>query len=238
MKQSMIILAIISTIMLFFNSCRKVVGSGPIESEVRAVNGFDAIDLCMDAEVKVYQDSTYYVEVEAQQNILDEIQTTLSGSTLTIKHKNNVWIKADPILVTIHTPDLSSLEVSGSGSIQGMNTIVTPTLSCDIIGSGSIDLAGVTCTNMHATISGSGEYQCKSGTTSTLITKISGSGDIYTQYVLAQHAECETSGSGTTKVWVEKDLDVEISGSGDVYYRGNPTITTHISGSGKIQHIN
>lgn len=233
----MIILAIISTIMLIFNSCRKVVGSGPIESEVRTVNGFDAIDLCMDAEVKVYQDSTYYIEVQAQQNILDEIQTTVSGSTLTIKHKNNVWIKADPILVTIHTPNLSSLDVSGSGSIQGMNKIVTPTLFCDISGSGSIVLADVTCTNMHVTISGSGECECKSGTTSSLITKISGSGDIYTQYVLAQHATSETSGSGTTKVWVANDLAVDISGSGDVYYRGNPILNTHISGSGKVQHI-
>lgn len=237
MKQSMLILAIICALSLLFSSCRKVVGSGPTISETRSASGFDAISLCMDAEVTIQQDSAYSVEVRAQQNIMDEIKTDVSGSTLTIKHRNNVWIKSDPIYITIHTPNLNTLDVSGSGKIQTLNTIQTGSFSADVSGSGTIVLSGLNSTNANFKISGSGEVQCKSGTVSALITDISGSGAIYTQYMLAQRADCETSGSGTTKVWVEKNLKADISGSGDVYYRGNPIVETHISGSGKVQHI-
>lgn len=237
MKQSMLILAIICALSLLFSSCRKVVGSGPTISETRSASGFDAISLCMDAEVTIQQDSAYSVEVRAQQNIMDEIKTDVSGSTLTIKHRNNVWIKSDPIYITIHMPNLNTLDVSGSGKIQTLNTIQTGSFSADVSGSGTIVLSGLNSTNANFKISGSGEVQCKSGTVSALNTDISGSGAIYTQYMLAQRADCETSGSGTTKVWVEKNLKADISGSGDVYYRGNPIVETHISGSGKVQHI-
>jgi len=33
---------------------------------------------------------------------------------------------------------------------------------------------------------------------------------------------------------LSKNLDAHISGSGSVYYHGNPIISTHISGSGRV----
>jgi hypothetical protein len=39
------------------------------------------------------------------------------------------------------------------------------------------------------------------------------------------------------KVNLSKSLDADISGSGSVFYKGNPVISTHISGSGNVKPL-
>jgi hypothetical protein len=88
MKKYLILLVALFSVAI--SSCRKVVGRGPIISETRTVNDFSKISLSLDATVYYTQDSHYSVEVEAEENILEEVQTQVSGSTLTIKKRNSV----------------------------------------------------------------------------------------------------------------------------------------------------
>jgi len=39
------------------------------------------------------------------------------------------------------------------------------------------------------------------------------------------------------EVKVTDKLDVAIAGSGNVKFKGNPTVSTHIAGSGKVKKI-
>lgn len=235
MKQ--IFLAFIA-ISFIFTSCKKVVGTGPIVTETRTITDFNSISLEMDATVNITQGNEFKVDVLAQSNILDNIQTTINGTTLHVKHKNNIYIKSDPITINITMPSISNLDVSGSGSLNVINALITSTLDVEVSGSGNIKIPTLNVTNMNSQITGSGEIKINSGTATNVVSEISGSGKLDMIYVISKSVTTETSGSGTTKVYAENTLDVEISGSGNVYYKGYPTINKSISGSGKLINQN
>ncbi|MBK7691022.1 MAG: DUF2807 domain-containing protein [Bacteroidetes bacterium] len=221
-------------IIAFFSACKKVIGTGPTISEVRNVDGFDKISLAIDATVKLTQDSIFKVEVVAQQNILHELVTKVSGSTLIIMYQPVTAVIGKDVVIHISMPAIRDLNVSGSGAIQLQMGMLANDLDMHVSGSGKIQIPSVEAAHITTGISGSGEISIQSGTATQISSTISGSGDLDALNVQAHHVNTQTSGSGTTRVYATQTLFAEISGSGNVYYRGNPSVDSKISGSGKL----
>lgn len=230
----------VAVLVLLATACNKqfgwIKGKGPTETEIRPVTGFNKITLDMDAEVIYEQDSAYYVEVSAQENILEVLRTEVSAGELKIDTKR--WVrKSNPITIIVHSPQIYSLKISGSGNISVANPIVTNWLDIKISGSGNISLASLQTPELDATISGSGDLTIQNGTVANEKMKISGSGNIDARYLIAQSAAATISGSGNITIQVNQTLDATISGSGNIMYAGNPAVNAHISGSGSVTHI-
>lgn len=220
------------------SSCQKVKpfgikGKGNVVSEIRNLQGFTEIDLDIDATVEFYQDSTYYVEVQAQSNLLPYLETKINDGELEIEFDH--WVRSHKdIKIIIHAPTIHKLEISGSGSILAKNTIQTAHFKTEISGSGKIAIQEIHTTNYESDISGSGKVEVFGGTIENSEIEISGSGDQEMVGAESKHATIEISGSGTTKLTCTETLDVRISGSGKVYYSGNPSVQVNISGSGEL----
>lgn len=224
-------------LLVFGTSCKKHVfgisGKGVTESEIRLIQGFNRIDLDIDALVEVKQASEYYVEVFAQGNLLSHLTTNVSNQKLTISF--DTWVrKHDDIKIIIHAPDISELEISGSGQIQVVNILNTNELKTNISGSGKIVIQELIATKMQSSISGSGKVEVLAGTIQETIHKISGSGDVKMHQASAVSSDVSISGSGKLELHCTDQLKVRISGSGSVYYSGEPSIDVDISGSGKL----
>jgi hypothetical protein len=189
--------------------------------------------------VTVYykQDAQYKVELKAQQNILDILESYVSNNKLVLRFENDKYVKShDPIVVTIHAPTINSMEVSGSGTVQSTGNVQAATMDLKVSGSGNIIVEQLQTTPLEARISGSGRISVNGGTAMTLDLKISGSGRIDVGDLVAGSATATVSGSGDMWLQVNNSLDANISGSGNIFYRGNPTnISTSISGSGKVK---
>jgi hypothetical protein len=238
MKQ--IYLILLSALSLSMWSCTKerIEGDGPVVSETRPVNNFSGIDLRVSANVYYKQDTVYKLEVSAQQNILDVMETYVSNGKLVVKFENDVRVHShDPIVVMVSGPSLSSIRLSGSGNVNAAGKLLPATMDVDISGSGDIFIAELNTAWLDANISGSGNITIGSGSATEEKLTISGSGNIDLTNVQATKAKTKTSGSGDIRLSVSQSLDVTISGSGSVYYKGNPYINTNISGSGKVIHF-
>jgi hypothetical protein len=221
-----------------FTSCQKINGKGDVIRESRTVTGYSGIEMAMDATVYYTQGDYYSLEIEAQENLMGYIETSVNGTELVIKEKHGVNLgKHDPIRVYITAPDVVSLVISGSGNISVNETWTGNELAANISGSGNIDIANLQSNRITAEISGSGNTEIHSGTSNYGDFNINGSGNLDMRM-----AECDTmyasiSGSGDMYVNVIKLLDVTISGSGNVYYYGTPAINIHISGSGNVTKL-
>lgn len=217
-----------------FGACRKVTGEGPMRTETRSASNFSGVDLRIAGNLYFKEAANYKVEISAQQNILDVIETYVSNGKLVIKEKNGVIIKSrEDITVNVWAPSVSDLRLSGSGNIYA-DRVTGSSIGLNISGSGDILAKEVSTDHLDAVVSGSGNLRVEVGTTNSETLKISGSGDIDLIKLPARTANTNTSGSGTMKVNVSQKLDVTITGSGSVHYVGAPTISTHISGSGKV----
>ncbi|MFH1160938.1 MAG: head GIN domain-containing protein [bacterium] len=221
-------------------SCEKIKGKGEVISQIRTVTGYAGINLAIDGEVFFTTDSVYYLEIQAQQNILDVLQTVVegSGNTLVIQYKHGVHIGShEPIKIFIAAPNINQMAINGSGDIFVTNPMLSNFLETTISGSGNISISQLEVNEFQATVSGSGNIETTMGAVNYQQLTISGSGNIDQVGVESDTTFANISGSGNISVWVNKLLDATISGSGSVMYKGNPVINSHISGSGTIIKI-
>jgi hypothetical protein len=238
MKKLVIMLAAAAEL-ITFSSCKKVVGEGMVQTEIRTITGFSGVSASIAGKIYYKIGPEYKVEITAQRNILDVIQATKLSGHLLLKVKDGVRIKSnEEITVNIIAPAADYLHLSGTGDLAVTGNINSPNLDMSISGTGNITVQSVTVTNkINASISGCGDINVQSGMARNEDLRISGSGKLIMDGVVAEKATTHISGSGDMQVNLSQTLDATISGSGSVYYRGNPLISTQISGSGRVKPL-
>jgi len=221
------------------NSCMDeyfLSGNGDVQSQNRHITGFDAVSSNGDYHVSVMPGTEFSVQVKAESNLLPYIETELHGTKLNIGTIGLHSIHHHyPIEVFITQPQLTELNLSGSGFIK-TGTFTCNNLQIGISGSGDIE-AQIIAKSVAAKISGSGNI-ILAGNADTSDYRISGSGKIKTYDLIQNHCQSSISGSGDVYANVVESLNASISGSGCVYYIGNPSVQTSISGSGKVKEKN
>jgi len=230
-------LAIVLLFTIFISSCVKVVGDGPIITQQRSVGTFTGITSSISGKVNFTVAPDYKVEVKAQHNILDVLETYKIGDELFIRVKSGTIIKTNhPVEVNISGPRLNLVKCSGSGDISVYGQLAETVLDLHVSGSGSIYAQDLSVSDkLYASVSGSGTITALSGVAKNEELHISGSGGLDLIGVKSENSNTHISGSGNIKVDVSKRLDARISGSGSVYYRGNPIISSNVSGSGRVR---
>lgn len=211
-------------------------GNGISASEGRITSNFTKVKSSGSFDVHIMHGDDYEVIVRAEENILQYIETFVSGSTLRIEIRgiHNVRNKL-PMEVFITTPYIEGITQSGSGIIT-TDYFETNEINFLISGSGEISTS-IDANRVDANISGSGMLNL-SGNSSSAVFRISGSGKMNAEDLTTIDCKATISGSGSVLVNVERSLEATISGSGNVLYSGNPSIETHISGSGKVVQNN
>jgi hypothetical protein len=200
-------------VVLLVTACSVTRGSGQLATETRPVSGFTKVELSGTGELTIEKTGTESLTISAEENILPQLTSEVSGDTLILGTKPNARIvTTKPITYSLTVKDLTGLALSGSGSIRIPN-LTTAALSIKISGSGTITANG-TANDQDLEISGSGRYLADGLTSKTVKARI--------------------SGSGAASVAATDVIDVEISGSGSLTYSGNPQVTQEISGSGKL----
>jgi hypothetical protein len=192
-------------------------GSGVPGSESRSLEPFSRIDVTGEADVSVSFGSTQSVIVEADDNLLDQVKTSVRGDTLVIGHPFGRDLQPRyGIRVTVVMNELDGFEISGSGNI---------------------DIAQLDSEAVDFSIPGSGIIRAD-GAADRLTIDLGGSGDILCGELEARAAGVTIGGSGNATVYVTESLDAEISGSGNIFYAGDPvSVDQSVSGSGNISAI-
>jgi hypothetical protein len=65
-----------------------------------------------------------------------------------------------------------------------------------------------------------------------------GSCSFYGFSLRVESCQVDITGSGNCEITAGSQLDVSIEGSGSVFYKGNPSVTSHITGSGGVVDSN
>jgi hypothetical protein len=239
MKTKMLFIALTIFISAsFLTSCEKVKGKGEVVTETRSTGTYNSIGLAMSATIYFTPGAEYSLQIRGQENILKQVETQVEGNQLIVRVKRGVILgNHEPITVYITAPDVSGLDVSGSGDINTSGPWNAGGVSVNISGSGNINLGTLVAESLSAKISGSGNINATGGTVIREDLHISGSGTIDLRSIVSQTVYTTTSGSGDTYVNAVTLLDVTISGSGNIWYYGTPAINTHISGSGNLHRL-
>jgi len=214
-----------------------VKGSGKVVTAVRSVSGFNRIDLSGIGQLFIEVGEEEALDIEAEDNLLQYIETDVSGDTLTIGIKSGTSIQPTrEINYYLTVIDLESISVSGAGNVQ-TDALSSSDFLIRISGAGNIDIERLDANNLDVNISGLGNLDINGGQVDTQDIDISGSGNFDAVEMESSEAGIHLSGLGGASVWVTGKLDADISGAGSVKYKGNPTVKSNVTGLGSINKI-
>jgi hypothetical protein len=227
--------AVFAILIMGMPSCTKVIGDGPVVSETRVTREFSRIEFSVPGEMTYVESNEPEIGIEAQRNIIDVIETSISGDELRIRVRDGKSIRSsEDIRITVKGPGVRSLFLSGSGRLTVNEDFNPADANLFVSGSGRMRLKSLNSETLEAQVSGSGSIDVENGTVDRESIAVSGSGDVYVQPVIARRASTVTSGSGNIYLHATEELEVRISGSGDVFYDGNPQTNVNVSGSGRL----
>ena len=214
----------------------KIVPSGKVATESREARGFTGVAVSIPATVVLRQGEPASVSVEADDNLLPEVETVVEGGTLKIRFKRSLDIPGRATLrVLVVSPTIESLSLAGSGDILA-ESLRSKSLSISVSGSGDVRIAKLEAESLKASIAGSGDVKV-AGKVATLSASIAGSGDLEASRLEAARAKVSIAGSGDVALWASESLDVSSVGSGDVRYLGNPVVKSSSVGSGSVTRL-
>lgn len=213
------------------------------ERETRDAEAFTSVGFAIAGTVYISKGDAHAVEIEADEEMLDYIETFVENGRLRIRgtQESDGWFswlwggtrRSASADVYVTMPSLEGVSVAGSGDVRVQDTFTGERFSVEIAGSGDIDVP-VQASTVSAQIAGSGSIHLR-GTAERLSANIAGSGNVQAQDLQVERAEVQIAGSGDCYVHVRDHLSASIMGSGDVIYAGEPEISRSVMGSGSVR---
>lgn len=190
-------------------------GSGKIASQPRELPApFDALDLTDTVSFEFVHADKCAIEVIADDNLIDLIQTQVIGGVLQVGIEPGHSIQtASPLRVRATGPAMHSVVLSGTGDVD-LDGLAQPELRIELRGTGSV---------------------LAQGSVSTMKMILQGTGNIDTSRIKAQKVAIKLSGTGDVSAHAEKEAKVSLSGTGNVRLKGNPMMRdVKHSGLGRV----
>jgi Putative auto-transporter adhesin, head GIN domain len=231
MKKYTYIVAIIFLATACNNNGRR--GSGNIITEARNVSAFTKVSAATSIDVDVQQGAETSVIVEADDNLIKYIETTVVGGELKIRLKNiSIWNEAT-IKVHVIAPKYDGFSASSSAKIIGKNTITsTSKIKLDASSSAKIDLE-IDAPSVDVEASSSADI-IAAGRTKEVTVDANSSSTVELDKLQAEIVNAEASSSAGVSIFASVKI-AKANSSGDISYTGGATdVNKSESSSGTV----
>lgn len=204
-------------------------GNGNIVTEDRQVTeNFDKVKGSTGLDVYLTEGMENKIVVEADENLLELIETNIHDGKLTIRSNKNIGrSKAKKVHVTYKS--LVSIEASSGADVIGNSVITSETLNLKSSSGADLELEVFT-KNLYAETS-SGADIVLSGKTVNFNAKASSGSDLKAKKLNAVDCNARATSGADITVNVKDKLDAKASSGGDVRYYGNPAAVSKKGGS-------
>ena len=215
--------------------------TGKIQTETRALNYFDVIQVENNLHVFLVQDTFFYAEIKAGKHLIANIETSIVDGKLFIKNNNKCNFTRSykhKIEVYVHFKKLNELIYQGTGPITSLNTIENDQFTFNAWdGTDTVKLnlnVPLVYTNIHTGVAD----LIVSGQAEQLYAYAKSSGTFRMQAFKCKNVYTNNQSSSDHFFYVTNKLEALVQYVGNTYYQGNPKeITQTINHQGKLIQI-
>ena len=209
-------------------------GSGNQISDSRTVEPFTYVETSGSIKL-VLKQGPQELRIVADDNIMKEIRTSVSGNTLKIDMDGN-FCNTGPVTVYLSAKSYEGFDVSGAVEVESDGLLQVKDFEMELSGSSKVNL-NLNAAEVSTKSSGASEIFLK-GQASIHDVELSGSSSISALDFVVGKYRIESSGASNSKINVLSDLRVKSSGASDVEYRGNPSnVSNDNSGASSLRKI-
>lgn len=223
------------TITLF--SCQYKSGSGDIISEARQVSDFKAISVSGGFEVEIRQGSPVKVLVEADDNIIEDIETTVENNQLKVSMQDGVSYRDVHMKIFITAPGLERVISAASADINLKDEMTSSNRLNIKAASGSSIKGAVNAPDIDVDASSGADVDL-TGRTKNLDVQVSSGASVDAGELLSENTSAQTSSGASANVHASVKLEAKASSGGSVNYRGAANAVIKESSGGSITKVN
>lgn len=232
-------------------------GSGTVTEENRDPGNFSSIRLSMEGTLHLSMGSSISLQVEAEDNLLEYIETNVMGGRLVIETRQGINLQpTKPIHYSLTVPELNAIEITSSGDVEAgdlqsdsfsveisssgdvsIRNLVVDSVSVRISSSGDVSITNLAAESISVMISSSGNLEILGGQVEKQDISISSSGEYRAGNLASAEADVTLTSSGDATLQVSDRLSGRLSSSGNLYYIGNPNVNVRTTSSGNTTQI-
>jgi len=214
-------------------------------TERREVGGFERVVLEEYGELILTQGDQPSLTIEADEDVLSRIETTVKDGVLTIGIGGTWWdrlgmalndvLSGRKIVYQLTVVELSEVTVRGAGRVK-CSELRSDRLAVRVAGAGEVTIGSLWTGQLGVELPGAGRIQLAGQATEQRVA-LSGAGTYRAPQLESQKAQVKLTGLGSATVWAVQELDVTIQGLGNVEYYGTPAVRQNITGVGRLTSL-
>ena len=199
---------------------KKVQGDGNVQKETRDLSGFTGVKTSTAIDIYLTQGNSFSVVVEADNNLLEYIETEVDNGVLKVYVDKVNITKSEKKVVHVTMKEIDLIKASSAGDVIGQTPVKAEELKISTSSAGDVKLE-VHVGKLYLSTSSSGDITLK-GEAEYLEASTSSAGDIKAYELTVKEADVSASSAGDVKITVTERLIARASSAGDVYYMGDP----------------
>ncbi len=210
-------------------------GSGRIVERSVSVGSFSKIEVSGGFRVDVTFGQDEAVRIEADDNVIDEIDTRVDGDTLRIGLRQTNLVDA-ALLAHVTARAVTGVTGNGASHVTFNGEESVDAFALDLSAASSFD---GTLDAGRADIGASGAGNAVvSGSATSLAIEASGASSIDAEHLEAVDLEVSLSGASHASVTATESISADVSGVSSLQYGGSATFTQQdVSGGSSIQRL-
>jgi hypothetical protein len=216
------------TLSVILNGCiingwdTSISGNGNVVDEIRDERGFTGVHVSSGIDVYLSEGEEFQVRVEADENLLEVIETEVRGDVLEVGTDRVNIRRARSKKVYVTLPELESLKISSAGDCEGQTRFHCDDLRLSISSAGDLSIE-VEADEINLDISSSGDARMK-GSANLLDATLSSAGDLDAWDLEARVVDVSVSSAGDARVFATEEISMNASSAGNIYYRGDAKV--------------
>ena len=226
-----------SIAIITLSACQFKRGSGNIISEKRATGDFKGIAVGGDFDVQLLTGPVTEVLVEADDNMMNYVETRVSGDILKIglRDLHNYGDAHRKVYIT--APEITSIRASAAADVTAGNGLKSAgKLSFSSSSSGNIS-AEVDAPEIEVETSSASTVKLWGRTRNFHATASSGA-DVKAFDLLSENASVNASSGASARVHASLSLNANASSGANIVYRGSATLQKTVSSGGNVEKRN
>lgn len=192
-----------------------------ITKELYGIKNFNSIEVrsMPDVEYTQSKNGNTSVSVHCPDNILEYLDVSVNGNTLTVGFKKDIQIEGRcKVKVTASSPELKSVKTTSAGDIKLLSDITAKgDFQITTTSAGDIEARSIICNNINISTSSAGDVEVKNIKCDKAELRVSSAGDIDIDHIDAMTINASTSSAGDIEL-AGRAVDVYLSSSsaGDI----------------------
>ncbi len=211
-----------------------ITGSGEVQKKRLEVASFSKL-LAMDGLAFTIVAGEEFVEIEAEENLLDYFETVVEGDRLQMNIKEGYSLNPSPekkIKVTVGYENLHNIRANANASVVSQDTLFTESLSLNATSGSRINIQAIT-KNLDLTANSAGQI-ILAGSTSFIKGSANSGGAIKAEEVTSITGEVNSNSGGQINVFVRDYLEASANSGGSIRYKGDPKVDQRSNSGGSI----